>query len=72
MNEFLNELNVKRCVTHTHTQSHTHHPLFASQPLATDLILLLVLQDSLQESPTLMAGGLLVKHACLDDLLVHI
>lgn len=36
------------------------------------LILLFVLQDGLQESPALMAGGFLVEHAGLDDLLVHV
>lgn len=38
----------------------------------TYLILLLVFQDGLQESSALVAGGLLVEHAGLDDLLVHV
>lgn len=36
------------------------------------LILLLVLQDGLQERPPLVAGRLLVKHARLDHLLIHV
>ena len=36
------------------------------------LVLLLVLQDGLQEGAPLVAGGLLVKHAGLDHLLVHV
>lgn len=36
------------------------------------LILFLMLEDGLQESSALVAGGLLVKHAGLDDLLVHV
>lgn len=31
-----------------------------------------MLQDGLQEGPALMAGGLLIEHAGLDDLLVNI
>lgn len=31
-----------------------------------------MLQDGLQERAALMAGGFLVKHACLDNLLVHV
>lgn len=31
-----------------------------------------MLQDGLQESSTLMAGGLLVEHTSLDDFLVHV
>ena len=39
---------------------------------ASYLILLLMLQDSLEESSPFMAGGLLVKHASLDHLLVYV
>lgn len=31
-----------------------------------------MLQDGLQEGPAFMAGRLLIEHASLDDLLVHI
>lgn len=37
-----------------------------------DLVLLLVLQDGLQKCTPLVTGRFLVKHACLDDLLVHV
>ena len=37
-----------------------------------DLVLFLVLQDGLQEDAALVAGGLLVEHASLDHLLVHV
>lgn len=36
------------------------------------LVLLLVLQDGLQKGTPLMAGGLLVKHASLDHLLIDV
>lgn len=36
------------------------------------LVLLLVLQDGLQEGAPLVARGLLVEHAGLDHLLVHV
>lgn len=38
----------------------------------THHILFLVLQNSLKESSALMAGGFLIKHACLNDLLINI
>jgi len=50
---------------HTHSNVGTHF-------LPPDLVLLLVLQDGLQEGPALVAGGLLVEHAGLNDLLVHV
>lgn len=37
-----------------------------------DLVLLLGLQDGLEEGPALVARGLLVEHARLDDLLIHV
>lgn len=52
---------------------HTHpHPTSAAASSGPDLILLLVLQDGLQEGPPLVARRLLVEHAGLDDLLVHV
>jgi len=39
---------------------------------ASHLVLLLRLQDGLEEGAALVAGGLLVEHARLDDLLVHV
>ena len=38
----------------------------------THLVLLLRLEDGLQEGPALVAGRLLVEHARLDHLLVHV
>lgn len=44
---------------------------FRQMPLSY-LVLLLVLQDGLQERPPLVARRLLVEHARLDHLLIHV
>lgn len=49
----------------THINANTHF-------LPPDLVLLLVFEDGLKEGPALVAGRLLVKHASLNNLLVHV
>ena len=52
---------------------HTHpRPPSAAASSSPDLVLFLVLQNGLQEGSTLTAWRLLVEHASLDDLLVHV
>lgn len=53
-------------------RARTPPPAWANVQPYPDLILLLMLQDGLQEGPALMTGRLLVEHASLDDLLVHV
>ena len=48
------------------------HPKETTYSDAFYLVLLLVLQDGLEEDAALVARGLLVKHAGLDHLLVHV
>lgn len=61
------------CASGATGSDYTHpRPPGTAASFGHDLVLFLVLQDGLQEGPTFAAGGLLVEHAGLDDLLVHV